>query len=356
MYGNEFLPNWASAPGDTIADILRERNLSAIEFAQQIGYTGKDVTDMLQGRATITLAIARQLERALGASVEFWMSRDFQYRQDITRLQAINEEWLDELPIGDMIRFGWLKQVPHPSEEVTACLKFFDVPSIRAWREKYTGLFQMVAFRTSSSFDSQPGAVATWLRQCELEATGIECGPWNPKQFRETLSNIRSLTQFKDPHRFLPELKKRCSESGVAVVIVRAPSGCRASGATRFLSPDKALLLLSFRYLSDDQFWFTFFHEAGHLILHNASDLFLEGTDMLSNVQEEDANRFAADILVPAELKEAFINLRADYRQVIRFALRVGIAPGVVVGQMQHYGRIGQNQLNRLKRRYKWED
>src|SRR5262245_58817382 len=122
MQNKEFCPDWASAPGDTIIDILQERQLSEAEFARRIGQALEDVKDLLQGRATITIAIARQLERVLGASVEFWMARDFQYRQDIARLDAVHEEWLAGLPVGDMIKFGWLTPVPHPSDEVTACL------------------------------------------------------------------------------------------------------------------------------------------------------------------------------------------------------------------------------------------
>src|SRR5262249_39736768 len=117
MSNEEFCPDWASAPGDTIADILQERSLSESEFARRIGYTLEEAKDLLQGRATITIAIARRLERVLGASVEFWMSRDFQYRQNITRLHVSHEKWLAELPVGDMIKFGWLTPVPHPSEE-----------------------------------------------------------------------------------------------------------------------------------------------------------------------------------------------------------------------------------------------
>ena len=113
---HEFRPDWASAPGDTIADILAERGLSLMQFAQDIGRTPEQAGELLQGRATITIQIARRLERILGASVAFWMSRDFQYRQDIARLNATDEKWLTDLPVGDMIRFGWLKSTPHPSD------------------------------------------------------------------------------------------------------------------------------------------------------------------------------------------------------------------------------------------------
>ena len=294
----QFQPDWASAPGDTIADILEERNLSVVALAQRIGHSAEDVNDLLDGRATITIAVARQLERVLGASVEFWMSRDFQYREDIARLDVANDEWVSELPIGDMVKFGWLTPVPHPSDEAAACLRFFDVPSVQGWHEKYADVETMVAFRTSPSFDSRPAAVAAWIRQGEIEGGAIACRPWDAKRFEDSLSTIRSLTRKKDPNLFIPELQGYCAESGVAVAVVRAPNGCRASGATRFVSPDKALLLLSFRYLTNDHFWFTFFHEAGHLVLHDEDILCLEGDDTSSIYEEQEANEFAASTLV----------------------------------------------------------
>ncbi|MBZ5628956.1 MAG: ImmA/IrrE family metallo-endopeptidase [Acidobacteriia bacterium] len=352
----EFRPEWASAPGDTITDILAERNISLKEFARRLEDTPEHAKDLLQGRATITIGLARRLQEALGGSVEFWMARDFQYRQDITRLHVTDEEWLNELPVGDMIKFGWLKPVPHPSDEAAACLRFFGVASVAAWRQAYANVQEMVAFRTSPSFDSRPAAVAAWLRQGEIQSEAIECSPWHPRLFSDALSRIRSLTREKDPGRFIPELRKLCAAAGVAVTVIRAPNGCRASGATRFLSPRKALLLLSFRYLSDDQFWFSFFHEAGHLLLHGEKGFFLEGIEAPATKEEQEANDFAARTLVPPQFQYALLSLPVDGREVIRFARRVGISPGIVVGQLQHYRRLTHRQLNSLKRRFKWED
>jgi HTH-type transcriptional regulator / antitoxin HigA len=354
MITKEFCPQWASAPGDTIADILRERHVSDDEFAQQLGQSAEYARSLLQGRSSITIAIARQLEQSVGGSVEFWIARDYQYRQQVAKVRAPDQEWLSKLPLGDMIRFGWVAPEPHPSEEVDACLRFFDVANTQAWRERYDGLHRMVAFRTSPSFDSQPAAVITWLRRGEIEAETIKCSSWNPEAFQSSLPQIRSLTREKDPHKFLPALRDLCAASGVAVVVVRAPTGCRASGATRFLSSEKALLQLSFRYLTDDHFWFTFFHEAGHLLLHGQNAFFLEGPETLSTKEEEGANEFAAYTLVPSEFRREMLRLRADSRAVIRFARRVGISRGIVVGQLQHLGKLGRDQLNGLKCRYKW--
>ena len=155
-----FRPDWASAPGETIADILKERQLSVIDLAARLGQTSDAVADLLQGRSTITIRTARALQLVLGASVEFWMSRDFQYREDIAQRSATNREWMAQLPVGDMIRFGWLRPVPHPSDELEACLRFFGVDSILGWYKAYATIQEAIAFRTSPTFDSKLGAVA----------------------------------------------------------------------------------------------------------------------------------------------------------------------------------------------------
>ena len=130
---HDFHPDWTSSPGDTINDALRERELSIADFAVSIGRSFEQVVDLLDGRAAITIAIARQLERVVGGSVEFWMSRDFQYRKDSSSFHKADEKWLKDLPVGDMIKFGWLKPIPRPSDEVQACLRFFDVSTVAAW-------------------------------------------------------------------------------------------------------------------------------------------------------------------------------------------------------------------------------
>lgn len=351
----DFSPDWASPPGDTIADILSERNVSEAHFAKQLEQSLEDTLDLLKGRIAITIDLARRLECVVGASVEFWMSRDYQYRSSIARMSKIDHEWLSELPIGDMVRFGWLNPKPNAFEEMEACLKFFDVRSVPEWHQRYKSVEQNIAFRTSRSFESRPAAVVAWLREGDLQATSIDCALWNADSFRESLVEIRSLTRQKDPNRFLPALRDICAAHGVAVVIVRSPNGCRASGATRFLSKEKAVLQLSFRHLSDDHFWFSFFHEAGHLILHGNLGLIIEGATVDSKAEDE-ANQFAQQILIPQEFQARFRSLKPTTKEVVRFAHHIGIAPGIVVGQLQFSGRIGHNRLNSLKRRFVWDD
>jgi HTH-type transcriptional regulator/antitoxin HigA len=354
-----FSPDWVCAPGETIATILGEKGLSAEDLARTIKSTPRDIQLLLEGSAALTNDLAQRLADALGASAGFWSRREIRYRQDLDRLnqeaaRAARENWLEEIPVKDMIGMGWIKPIADPAALAAAVLKFFGVPNLDSWRSTYQEAIHPVAFRTSPTFESQPGAIAAWLRQGEHEAAAISCDKWDPDRFREQLQVIRGLTREKDPQVFLPELKRLCARCGVAVVAIRAPQKCRASGACRFLSPGRPLLMLSFRYLSDDHLWFTFFHEAAHLLLHSDRCFFLEGDGRLTTAEEEEANAFAANILIPPEHQQEMLRLPAQRVPLIRFARKVGIAPGIVVGQLQHLKRIRRNYLNSLKRRYQW--
>jgi HTH-type transcriptional regulator / antitoxin HigA len=355
---NQFNPDWVSRPGDTIADVLDERSYSQIEFAQRMGYTAKEANDLLRSRAPLSPEAAQKLELVLGATAEFWLERDIQYRGTGRPSLGVSkprtdEAWLKELPVKSMYEYGWLRPDLFARSPAEACLRFFAVADVEAWRATYNSILDMVSFRTSIAFRSRPGALAAWLRQGEIQAASIECEPWDAQAFRKALFEMRRLTRKRDPRLFLPELVKRSADCGVAVAVVRSPDGCRASGATRFLSSRKALLLLSFRYLSDDHFWFTFFHEAGHLLLHSKRAVFLEGATT-SSAEEVEANQFSASILIPSQFQGDLQALNVERHQIRNFAKAIGISPGIVIGQLQHSGKARRNQLNTLKARFTW--
>ena len=357
----DFHPSWASPPGETISDCLQRRSLSLLEFADQIGCSLEAANQLICGETAIDQELAELLDNIIGGSARFWLSREVQYRDDLRRVNILHDtatalDWLDELPVRDMIDFGWIQGGNDKFDLALECLRFFNAPSVSSWRKHYKTIGDVVAFRNSGAFESRLGAVAAWLRQGEREADEIACKPWNSDRFRQRLWDSRALTRRKDPEFFVPELRQLCAECGVAVALVRAPTGCRASGATKFLSPVKALLLLSFRYRSDDHFWFTFFHEAGHLLLHDRNALFVEGTDMLSTHEEEEADEFSKVTLVPPQHHDEMLALGRNYRKVMRFARHVGVSPGIIVGQLQHRGHLARNQMNFLKRRFVWQD
>lgn len=353
---SDFQPNWASTPGDTIADILRDRKLSLAEFAKKMNSNIDQIRALLHGYIIITEEIAIKLEKSLGASANFWTRREFQYRESIKRLKVIEEEkWLKELPLNDMIKFGWIKKTPNLIEE---CLDYFKTPDVWTWRRKYSEIASLTAFRRSANLKSVPAAISTWLRQGEIQGEIIKCKPWNRELFNESLSEIRKLTKKKSPKDFIPELQEICAECGVAISIVRTPTGCTASGATNFINPEKALLLLSFRYLSDDHFWFTFFHETAHLILHTDKQLFIEEEDEFVKLTKEEieANEFSTNLLIPQEFQKRLKTMRVSKRELMNFAKDADISLGIVIGQLQHLNRVNFENLNGYKRRYTWDD
>jgi HTH-type transcriptional regulator / antitoxin HigA len=361
MTETNFHPDWMSAPGATIEALLSRKNITVEKFAALIECSQEQARMLLKGRAAITGEIAKLLEERVGGSTGFWAAREDQFRQDIARLQSVGENaasrlWLNELPLQDMLKFGWIKAGQSIEARLAACLNFFDVPDVNIWRHRYHEVLSVVSFRTSLTYRSEPGAVLAWLRRGELLSQKIRCKNWDAKEFRKQLANIRKLTRVKDAKRFIPELQKICADCGVALVIVRTPKGCRASGATRFLSSNKAMILLSFRHLTDDHFWFTFFHEAAHLLLHSAKAIFIEDGSEATEDEEAEANQFAGEILIPQSYRSELSRKSISKLEIMRTAVKLGISRGIVVGQLQHLQLLESDKLNWMKRRFVWRE
>jgi hypothetical protein len=211
--------------------------------------------------------------------------------------------------------------------------------------------------RISAAVPSRRLAVAAWLHKAIHEAEAVPVAPWNASTVRDSLDAMKTLTRNKDPGDFLPKLQSLLARAGVALVILRVLPGCPASGAARFLSPDRAMIVVSGRFLADDQFWFTVMHEIGHLLLHGPDHAILDDPcshDEVDSQEEREASRFAADTLLPASVRAQVPAGTLTHRNVISLAQAAGVSPGIVVGQLQFENRIQRDHLNRLKRRYKW--
>ncbi len=358
-----FTPDWISAPGETIEDILEERGWTKRDFATRTGFTAKHVNELVKGRVSITAEMAERLSRVLGSTPVFWLSSDASYQAARERRRVIEDakkdaDWLKELPLNSMKKQEWVRSFKHKGEQVLECLRFFGVNSVAIWREQYASRYA-AAFRASDKFEKKAGAVTAWLRKAELDATDMRCAPYNPKSFKEALGELRGLTCESDPAIFVPKLQKICAQQGVAVVFVPTPVNCPASGATQWISPEKAMIVLSLRHKTNDHLWFTFFHEAGHILLHSKKMRFVEGIGGLNNACEEEANRFAADWLIPPtdakRLRELARTPYLSKTKVADFAREVGVAPGIVVGRMQKEKWIPWTHMNELKEKYEWE-
>lgn len=360
MRGAEALgyrPDYGVPPGETLQETIEAIGMTQAELAERMGLTTKTINFIIKGNGPITPETALQLERVLGTPASFWNSRERQYREALAKQLEHEEltsqvEWMRRFPYTAMVKLGWLPRSKDTVSKIRALLNFFGVANPQQWDAVWTKTD--VAFRASAAFQERPGAVAAWLRKGEFEAQKIETATFDEDGFRRTLDLARSLTK-EGPEVFEPTLRSKCAAVGVAWVLVPELPGTHTHGATRWLTPTKALIQLSLRYKSNDQLWFSFFHEAGHILLHGKRDVFLEENGGKGG-KEDEANRFAADKLIPPAAFRRFLD-SDDYKTrlgVEAFADQVGIAPGIVVGRLQHEGKLPMNHLNDLKVRFEW--
>ena len=216
-------------------------------------------------------------------------------------------------------------------------------------------LGSQVAFRKSEVFEVDNHALIAWLRKGEIDAKEMPCEKYNEKRFQNTLNTIRHLS-VEPPKVFQHKIMQLCRACGVAVVFVPELPKTRVSGVTRWLTPNKALIQLSLRYKSDDHLWFSFFHEAGHILKHGKKEIFIEGTSMEMAADKEDvANRFATDFMIPrSEYSRLVENPPYSKAKIKAFAAHLGIAPGIVVGRLQHDKFLPMKNCNDLKKRFEW--
>lgn len=356
----DFAPDWVAVPGESIGDLLEERGWTQADLATRTGFTRKHVNLLLGGKAPITEDTALKLERVLGSTARFWLNLEAQYREHLARQEAVKSlaehtDWLKELPLADMVRFGWVRKTKDKPRQVFECLRYFGVADVAAWREQYER--PVAAYRASERLIRTPAAVSAWLRRGERAAEDMRLGEFNREAFESALRNVRALTAESDPKVFIPRLTDLCARAGVAVVLAPAPKGCPVSGATKWLGSDKALIMLSLRGKTDDKLWFSFFHEAGHLLKHGKRMTFLDilGEDGLNPQEEREADAFARDMLIPPADYRGLVAQHALGERAIRhFARQINVAPGIVLGRLQFDGHLGWQQFNHLKASYRW--
>ncbi len=354
---NQYTPNYVAHPGETLLETLEALGMSQADLADRTGRPKKTINEIIHGKSAITPETALQLERALRVPASFWNNLERNYREFLAKQEEQKKlqdqvEWLKKIPVNDMSKRGWIQLYKDKIQQLREVLTFFGVVSPERWKEVWGNM--PVAFRRSSAFESSPGAITAWLRRGEIEAQNIYCASYDAGKFRKVLQQIRSLTT-ESLEFFQPEVVRLCSKVGVAVVFVPELPKTHVCGATRWLKSDKALIQLSLRHKTDDHLWFAFFHEAGHVLLHGKHDVFLE-TDNNDDPKEQEANDFAANFLIPeAELRK-FTRSNHQYTKVAiqKFAADIGIAPGIIVGRLQHAKLLPQTHCNDLKRRFTW--
>lgn len=367
--GAPFAPDWVSPPGDTILDLIEERGWTQAELASRLGYTEKHISQLINGKVPLTDEAALRLERVLGSNAGFWLAREAKYREHSARLEATKTQadwinWLDELPLKELMDSEAITKcridAKHKLAIVNECLRFFGVASPTEWQAHYGGM--AASFRRSRIEQSNVGAISTWLRlgerKAELELLNLP--KYDKQRFEKNLKIIRDLT-IEKPEVFQPRMRELLREAGVAFVLVPAIPRAHVSGVARWLSPTKPLIQMSLYGKTNDKFWFTFFHEAAHILLHadtkeDRKSVFLDdpNSNHADNPQEHEANQWAGNCLIPEQYAEFLPSLQSKFR-VIDFAKQIGIHPGVVVGRLQHDGLIESSWMNNLKQSFQFK-
>jgi addiction module HigA family antidote len=359
MATNQYRPDYAVPPGWVLAERLDAQGISHAEFARRCDRSAKLISEIVAGKAPIEAKTALQFERVLGVEADIWLGieKDYQLQQiresEARQAEAL-AEWAKSFPLIELAKRGAIRTRSASREAFSELMVFFRVASIEAWHVKYGTA--NIAYRHSPSFESEECSLATWLRLAEIDAEEQKCKAYDRSAFKATLRRIRELT--REPfEEAVKETHGLCNNAGVALSLIEPLPKARLSGAAWWLTPRKPVIALSARHKTDDHLWFSLFHEAAHILLHSKKDVFVDEKERNGGKVEAEANEWASHFLIPRKDWQRFV-ASGTYRDsdVHRFAHEQGIAPGIVVGRLQHEGHLPwRTRLNAMKVPLEWE-
>ena len=350
------MPDRAIHPGLYLGEEIEARGMTQSELARRMERPVQVINEVVRGHKAISNETALGLERVLGTPARVWLNLQSMYEITLARFDEektleSQADWLERFPVKEMTKRGWITSGDSVADRVRALLEFFGRQSFARWDERHEAL----AFRLSQRARTDEFALHAWVRRGEIEGRSVPTEPYDEERFRDALTNIRGLTPEPD---FWSPMRDLCASAGVALVAVPEFPKTGAQGVARWLTPEKALIQINLRYRWADIFWFTFFHEASHVLNDPRSEIFVDvRRGMERDQREHDADRFAADVLIPEEQWSAFAASGAHTGNAVRaFASDAGIDTGVVVGRLQHEKLIPHDRLNGLRRQLTFID
>jgi addiction module HigA family antidote len=347
-------------PGETLLEHLNQIGMSQAELAERLGKSREWVNDLVKGREPVSQRTAQRLEYVMGIPADFWLELEASYRRDKQRWEeaqrlAQYEEWAKKFPLRDLRKWGQIPPGKRDESNVPAVLRYFGVASPEEWEALYREV-RSVSFRISLAQAPNPFAVAAWLRfgerRAELEPTVL----FGAAALRKRLPELRTLAHAYPPD-LLHQVQQLCAECGVILVYTPRMALAPINGAARWFR-DRPLIQISNLHVREDYFWFTLFHELGHILLHGKKEVFLE--DALGVPQEEqkekEANDFAQRQLVPERVLRRLCNAVPLTHQMLQdTAQEHGIPVGILVGRLQREGIFPEVFGNTWKREIPWE-
>jgi len=361
MGRRSYQPDDAIGPGATILETIEAINLSQKDLALRMGRDKAAINDLIKNKVSITEETAVRLENVLGIPASFWMNLDRNYRENLARIEeqkrlkeerAVLEQFSYN-PYRDLVKLGWVESFKDPMDQVKALLRFFGVHSFRSLQDVVS-----VAFRKNEKKECEPLAIAAWLRKGELCSREIRTAPYDKARLTNALPALRKLSR-EEPAVYSKKIQELCAACGVAVVYLPHLPKTYVNGATKWLTSERALILLTLRGRKDDIFWFSLFHEIGHVLKHSKKETFVSFEKCVEKDDyEKEADHFAAETLIPSVLLRSFAEKGVFTAEAIKtFAERADVAPSIVVGRLMHEKKISFNSpLNSLRTTLEWRE
>ena len=357
-----YAPEEVTPPGATLNDLMEERGLTQAELSRRLKRPPQAINEIIAGKKEITEDTALELERVLQVPAHFWLARDARYREHLARLRdaelrQAQVPWVETFPLKNLQSAGVLpagRLTPAFKQQlVDHLLRFFGVASPQGWAAQYDSM-QAQFRRARPERQTDTAAITAWLRMGELAASRQVIAAHSASALQGALPQLRALTLLEAP-RIGPELTRLCAAAGVHLVLVPPLPGTHVAGVARWVG-GKPLIQLSLLGKWNDGFWFSFFHEVAHILKHPQRKVYLDDAasgEATQAPEEIEANRFAAEVLIPSAQQRRLAELALTPSAVKAFARAIELHPGIVVGQLQHRGRVGYaHPLTKLKARY----
>ena len=337
----------ATPPGVTIKEQLLNRGMNQKEFAARMGMSEKHISKLINGEVQLTIDTAMRLEMVLGVPAQFWCNLESIYREKVAKVNEENAmdtdiEIVKKIPYKEMSKNGWVEDTSKCQEKVINLRKYFEVAQLEFWRGN---LVPGIACRKLSTSEKSDYALLAWAQKAKLESRKVDTSPIDIKRLIEIIPQIRKMTMM-NPKDFCQQLTTKLASCGIALVFLPHIGGSFLHGAT-FYEGSKIVVALSVRGKDADKFWFSLFHELGHIILGHI------GKAECTTDDENSADIFSKNTLIPTEKFEKYVKeYEINERSIIDFAHEVDIDPGIVVGRLQKEGHINYGRYNNLKTKY----
>jgi HTH-type transcriptional regulator / antitoxin HigA len=326
-------------PGFYIREELEARDWTQRDLAYILGTPEQAVNMIISGKRGISPEMAKALGEAFDVNPDLFANLQRAY--DMARARdpdpsiGRRARMQSAYPVREMIKRGWLQDTDAAMLEMQM-VQFFEVSNINDIPHLQH------AARKSSYYNETPSAQLAWLFRVRQIAKTMVTGKYSEKAFREALSRLRALLVDPEETRHVPRILAEC---GVRFVIVEGLPNAKIDGACFWLDKNSPVIGLSFRFDRNDNFWFVLRHEIEHVLRRDGQskeiidvDMDALPTDGTLPVEEAAANSAAADFCIPKAEIESFFARKAPFfaeRDVIGFARRINVHPGLVVGQIQ---------------------